>query len=403
MKFNPHEIIPSAYIGREQAYIKHLLLDGYLERLLYIVGWSASKLGYDEIIFVDCFAGPWKDESSDLASTSISISMRLLSRVQYALEEVGRQVRFRAIYVERDHCAFGRLDRFLSKQSPANVKTTAIHGDFTRCIPDILVKCPPKSFVFFFIDPKGWLIVKPEILQPLLARPRSEFLINFMYDFVNRAASMDALRDEIAALFDGQVDLDKLPTNPAQREEFLIARYRTAIVERASIGSAKALSGYVTILDPTSDRTKYHLVYLTRHPKGIIEFMTQSEKLAGVQDAVRTAAKFNKRNRENSTGDLFGIDAAQVESSLGGVNDRIENLKKLWLARLDTQPLSVTEAVFADLICQSNCFPSELQLALRSLMERGDVRNVDADMKRRVKNVVNYEKRERIERRFALR
>jgi three-Cys-motif partner protein len=396
MKFNPHEIIPTAYIGREQAYIKHLLLDGYLERLLYIVGWSAKRLGYEEVIFVDCFAGPWKDESNDLASTSIAISLNLLSKVQYALEEVQRPARFRAIYLEKDDGAFGRLERFLSDQLPDNVKATAIHGDFTKCIPDILARCPTKSFVFFFIDPKGWLTVKPEILQPLLARPGSEFLINFMYDFVNRAASMEALRENIAALFGGHLDLGALPNDPAQREQFLLERYRAAIVERATVGSAKALSGYVTILDPTSDRTKYHLVYLTRHPKGIIEFMIQSEKLAGVQDAVRTAAKFNKKNRGNSTGDLFGIDASQVEASLGEINDRLKNLEKLWLTRLERQPLTVTEAVFAELICQGNCFPSELQMALKGLIERGDVHNIDADLKRRTKNAVHYEKGERI-------
>lgn len=396
MKFNPHEIIPAAYVGREQAYIKHLLLDGYLERLLYIVGWSADLLGHEEIIFVDCFAGPWMDESGDLASTSIAISMNLLSKVQYALKAAGKPVKFRAIYVEKEDQAFARLERFLSSSSPKNVKTAAIHGDFTQRIPDILARCPAKSFVFFFIDPKGWLAVKPEILQPLLARPRSEFLINFMYYSVNRAASMDAQREDIDALFDGRLDLDNLPIDPQQRERLLLEHYRAALVDRASVGKAGAFSGYVTILDPTSDRTKYHLIYLTRHPKGIIEFMKQSEMLAGVQDAVRTAAKFNKKNRDEATGDLFGIDPTQVESSLASADDRLKGLENLWLERLGNQPLSVTEAIFADLICRSNCFPSELQLALRALIERDQVRNLDAETKRRTKNVVSYEKGEKL-------
>jgi three-Cys-motif partner protein len=401
MKFNPHEIIPVAYVGREQAYIKHLLLDGYLERLLYIVGWSADLLGHEEVIFVDCFAGPWKDESSDLASTSIAISMNLLSKVQYALEAVGKPVKFRAVYVEKDDQAFSRLERFLSNSSPKNVKTAAIHGDFTRRIPDILTYCPAKSFTFFFIDPKGWLTVKPEILQPLLARPRSEFLINFMYDFVNRAASMDAQREHIDALFDGRLDLDNLPVDPQQREQHLLEHYRAALLGRAEAGIASAFSAYVTILDPTSDRTKYHLIYLTRHPKGIIEFMKQSEMLTRVQDAVRTAAKFNKKNRDESTGDLFGIDPSQVESSLASPGNRLKCLENLWLERLGAQPLAVTEAIFADLICRSNCFPSELQLSLKALIERDQVRNIDAETKRRTKNVVNYAKGEKLLRTLA--
>lgn len=398
MKFDPHEIIPSPYVGREQAYIKHLLLDGYLERLLYIVGWSANKLGHEEIIFVDCFAGPWKDESDDLASTSIAISMNLLSMVQYALEKVGKSVKFRAVYVEKDDGAFGRLSQFLATHSPSNVKTAAIHGDFTRSIPDILARCPTKSFAFFFIDPKGWMAVKPDILQPLLERPRSEFLINFMYDFINRAASMNALRDDIAALLGGQLDVEKIPSNPAQREQFLLERYRSALAERVSTANAKALSGYVTILDPTVDRTKYHLIYLTRHPKGIIEFMKQSEKLAGVQSAVRNAAKYNKQTQADRTGDLFGIDAGQMEPSWNESNARIHELQQLWLTRIGDQHLLVTEPVFANIICQSNCFPSELQLALRGLIERGEVLNVTAGPKLRPKNVVDYEKGETLTR-----
>lgn len=394
MKFNPHEIIPQAYVGREQAYIKHLLLEGYLERLLYIVGWSAAQLGHDEIVFVDCFAGPWKDESDDLKSTSIAISMELLSKVQYTLEKAGRPVKFRALYVEKNVRAFGRLNSYLSAHTPPNVASGAIHGDFTQCIPEILARCPAKSFAFFFIDPKGWAAVKPEILQPLLARPRSEFLINFMYDFVNRAASMTALQDNIAALLGGAVDMDKVPQNPAHREQFLLGKYRDALVSRASQGNARTLSGFVSILDPTANRTKYHLLYLTRHPKGIIEFMTQSEKLAGVQDAVRTAAKFNKKNREDRTADLFGIDASQVESGIEDDTNRLEELRSLWLARIGDQPLIVTETVFAELICKSNCFPFELQLALKNLMKQDKVTNIDGNMKRRSKNVVNYEKKE---------
>lgn len=394
MKLNPHEIIPPAYIGREQAYIKHNLLNGYLERLLYIVGWSASRLGHEEIIFVDCFAGPWMDESNDLASTSIAISMTLLATVQKALEDVGKSIRFRAIYVEKDDGAFARLNSYLSSHSPSNVKTEAIHGDFTKSIPDILSRCPTKSFAFFFIDPKGWMAVKPEILQPLLQRPRSEFLINFMYDFINRAASMSALRDDVSALLGCQLDAENLPTNPAQREQFILDRYRSTLVERVSAGSSKALSGYVTILDPTADRTKYHLIYLTRHPKGVIEFMTQSQKLAGIQTAVRTAAKYNKQIRDDRTGDLFGIDTSQTEPSWNESNTRITELKQLWLSRIADQSLLVNESVFADLLCRSNCFPSELQLALRELMERGAVKNVDAGPKIRPKNVVDYEKGE---------
>lgn len=56
------------------------------------------------------------------------------------------------------------------------------------------------AFVFFFIDPKGWKDVGIETLRKLLQRPRSEFLINFMYDFVNRTMSMPYWQRDMAEL-----------------------------------------------------------------------------------------------------------------------------------------------------------------------------------------------------------
>lgn len=67
--------VPDAYRGREQSYIKHELLRAYLKRLFLIVGMGAHRLGVHELSYVDCFAGPWQDESRDLGSTSIAISL----------------------------------------------------------------------------------------------------------------------------------------------------------------------------------------------------------------------------------------------------------------------------------------------------------------------------------------
>jgi hypothetical protein len=44
----------SNYEGREQAYVKHYLLEKYLSRWGYKTG---SK--WDPLVFVDGFAGPW--------------------------------------------------------------------------------------------------------------------------------------------------------------------------------------------------------------------------------------------------------------------------------------------------------------------------------------------------------
>ena len=68
-------MIPEHYHGREQAFIKHELLRAYLERLFMIIGKHEKTISY-----VDCFAGPWQEDTEDLEDTSIAISLRITKK-----------------------------------------------------------------------------------------------------------------------------------------------------------------------------------------------------------------------------------------------------------------------------------------------------------------------------------
>ena len=71
-------VVPPSYRGREQAWIKHQLLESYLEKLMLIVGMAAKRQGTIEICYVDCFSGPWG--TSELESTSIAVSLRTMAK-----------------------------------------------------------------------------------------------------------------------------------------------------------------------------------------------------------------------------------------------------------------------------------------------------------------------------------
>ena len=47
------------YQGREQTQMKHRLLEGYLERVAYHIGWSR-----DDFVYVDGFSGPGSARTS---------------------------------------------------------------------------------------------------------------------------------------------------------------------------------------------------------------------------------------------------------------------------------------------------------------------------------------------------
>lgn len=369
---------PEEYYGRELAYLKHELLKVYLRKLFLIIGMSSSRVHVSEICYVDCFAGPWATEKEDLADTSIGVSLSILDTCKTELDKRGAKLRFRALYIERDAEAFARLDRFLKESAPAGIEARCFHGDFVALRQDILDWCGSEAFAFFFVDPTGWKEVGTEVLRPLLRRQRSEFLVNFMYDFVSRTASMAEWRDEIAALLGEAVEVEGL--HGAAREKLLVDTYRKNLKRELPASNRwPARSAHVRVLDRQKERPKYHLVYLTTHPRGIAEFMEISEGLDQIQKRVRASTKQAARVGKSGQDELFD-ESALVDLNAGHVD--LAEVEKYWMRYLSGGERRVGVDEFADLLEETDWFPRDLQRALGRLMEAGRVCNLDARGKR---------------------
>lgn len=379
--------VPNAYLGREQAFIKHQLLESYLEKLFMIIGMGSAKLGITELCYVDCFAGPWSDESEDLSGTSIAISLQILDRCRQALGRRGMKLRLRALYIEKNKTAFARLKHYLSTRTPSGIDAQALQGDFVVLRKQILDWCGSNAFAFFFVDPTGWKDVGVAVLQPLLQRPQSEFLINFMYNDINRTVSMSGWQDDMAAFLGEVVAVDDL--DPAEREHLLLSTYRRNLKVNLRVGGKwTARSAYVRVLDRQKERPKYHLVYLTSHPRGVIEFMEISEKVELVQKRVRASTKQRVRAEKSGMNDLFEsevyVNHEQGHASMGEV-------EQYWLKYLSEGASQIAEGEFASLLEDTDWFPGDFQRALGSLMDAGKVRNLDAP-KKRPKKPLHWEK-----------
>jgi len=382
--------IDNSYIGREHSLIKHKLLEGYLEKLLFIMCAGGSR----EITYVDCFAGPWGDESDDLKGTSIAISLSILKKVRDALAERYRNsnVKFRAIYIEQAKRRFNKLKEYLESNCPAGIEPIPLHGDYSELQDEILKYCG-NSFAFFFVDPKQWTTVGILRFQKLLARPNSEFMITFMYDFLNRAINIEDLRTQVCSLLGELEDSDIIHISgleSKEREQIIVRRYMDALkAEMSGSGQKKPRSYHATVEDKDKDRTKYHLVYLTSHPKGIIEFSRLSENIEIFQRKV----KFQKTSR-SKTGmdDMFGLDDDTIkatEAADGGV------VKKYWLDRLDANPRPYSETDLADMLENTGWLESDLQKAFGELLEAKQVENMDTNRKR-TKRPIHFETNERL-------
>jgi three-Cys-motif partner protein len=214
------------YAGREQSYVKHVLLESYLEKLVHKV---ASR--YDQIAYVDGFAGPWLSANERFEDTSFGIALSALRRAKATWKQNSRDVRMSAFLVERDKTAYSQLAQVPARYPDVTIKTHC--EDFLKIVPTILREIAPSAFVFFLIDPKGWRVpLNP--LAPLLARPNSEVIFNFMFDFINRAASINEPKvvaglDELIPFGNWRAALAEGERNgglsPEERNEILVTAF----------------------------------------------------------------------------------------------------------------------------------------------------------------------------------
>ena len=375
------------YQGREQAKVKHHLLETYIERLFMIIGQHQKIIRY-----VDCFAGPWQEGSDDLQDTSIGIALRLIRKCREGLKKMNKEVMFRALFIEKDKKAFQKLQNYLTGISHQEVATDAFHGDFFDLRDAILEWCGD-DFTFFFIDPKGWKnVVEIPTLTPLLKRPNSEFLINFMYDFLLRTHTQEPFKKEIQAIF-GEMP-DTVDMTPEEKEDHLIKLYIRRLKEISPGKGGKPRAVSVPVLYPLKDRTLYHLIYLTHHPMGIIVFMEASERLDLVQRRIRAQAKQENRELKNSQLELF---PASENISKKKRTDTAE-VKAFWLKKLSVDPRLFGIEELADMIEESGWSESDFQAAFGELKREDKVQNLDATSKRRTKFVHFTEQKNRGER-----
>jgi len=370
-------LVPETYRGREQAFVKHRLLEAYLQRLFMIIGLSQSSIRY-----VDCFSGPWQEGGTALEDTSIGIALKIIRKCREGLKKADKKVMFHTLFIEKDKASFQKLGDYLAGVPRQEVASKALQGGFFDLRESILEWCGPDDFAFFFIDPKGWKnAIEIPTLTPLLRRPNSEFLINFMYDFLLRTHTQESFRDDMWAIFGEIPDTDSL--SPEEKEKFLVNLYlqRLKDVLPANGGKPRAVS--VPVLYPTIDRTLYHLAYLTRHPKGIAVFMDASDQLDLVQRRTRAQAKQENRESRSGQPELFHA-SGEVRK---GKERCPSEVKPYWLDKLSLTPCRFGIEELADMLEETGWFESDFQAAFGELETEAKVRNMDAKRKRRTKFV----------------
>jgi three-Cys-motif partner protein len=292
------------YAGREQAYIKHFFLGSYLELLVHKVSRS-----YDQVVYVDGFSGPWENEGSDYADTSFGIALDALRTARASWLKQGRDVRMKAVLVEQKKSSYDALLTLQPRYPDIEIKP--FRNDFRAIVGEILAEIPRSAFAFILLDPKGWRIPM-DVIQPLIARPNTELVFNFMFEFINRAASMSAPAtvEGLDVLLPSQgwrtalADIDRSHSEvdrPVMRRRVLLDTFRTVLGQRGNYGYVAE----TPVMRPLKDSLLYALVYATRSPKGIEVFRDCQIKTLREQEAVRGVAKAAAAVERSGQGGLF--------------------------------------------------------------------------------------------------
>jgi three-Cys-motif partner protein len=292
----------SDYTGREQSYVKHVFLERYLERLAHKI---ASV--YSHVVFVDGFAGPWQSANEKLEDTSFGIALNALRRAKASWK--AREVKMSAFLVERDRDAYKKLAQVPARYPDIEIKT--YEADFLTVLPKILKDIARDAFAFFLIDPKGWRVPLASLAQ-MLARPKSEVIFNFMFDFINRAANIKDLivvagLDELIPHGNWRA---RLAAAEASSPGGLSSVERKAVLVEAFASNLAHFGDYsyvaeTTILRPVKDRPLYCLFYATRHETGIEVFRDCQVQALEEQSKTRAAMKIRHAEAASGQAEIF--------------------------------------------------------------------------------------------------
>ena len=291
------------YAGREQAYVKHIFLERYLEALFHKTGSV-----YNHICYVDGFAGPWLSADETFNDTSFGVALSALRTAKGSLHARGRHVKMTALLVERDEEAHGKLLTLQVRYPDIEIKT--YNHDFRSIVTQLAQDIPRDAFAFFLIDPKGWRIPL-EQLRPLLSRRNSEVVFNFMFEFINRAASMS--QPIVIQGLDELMPNSLWKTRLQQKEDRiteLTMEDRKEVLVGAFGDSLKHIGGYsyvaeLTILRPVRERPLYCLVYGSKHERGIEVFRDCQMNAMKMQAQLRAAGKVKVKEARSGQNEMF--------------------------------------------------------------------------------------------------
>lgn len=248
---------------KKQTQMKHQILSKYLKALTAIRG-----MYYSGIFYIDGFGGigAYHTEhdlkEKEYLSRFFGSPVFSLAAIRFQQQQ-GKLLNSHAIIIDKRKKNLANIELVLKKEKIDMKKVQFIHGDFDVSVNKFLDNYKGQLPSFFLIDPFGFS-VKLQTIKRIMDLPKSEVVINFMYDAIQHWKSGSGVERVCNDLFGSNKWKDTGGMTPNQKESFLVSLYRDVCI---NIAGAQHVWQF-PISYPNKKRTFYYLFHLCKDPLG---------------------------------------------------------------------------------------------------------------------------------------
>ena len=258
----------------EQTKMKHKVLSYYFPQWLQILGKWNKSLNY-----IDGFGGIGayhikKDiEANKYLSNNFGSPVVAILQINKLMEK-GRVSKIGIVVVDENKENIKNLKEVFKYNKVAIEDIEFIEGNFDQEINRILDSFEKKlkslAPTFFLIDPFGFSQVKMETIARILKQPKSEIVVNFMYNAIQRWVSHPnpKLQIHYDNLFGCKDWKNYIGKRTDEKERYLIGLFKKQCKE---YGKAKFVYPF-RLSFPNKDMPYYYFFHLCNHRLGCIRF-----------------------------------------------------------------------------------------------------------------------------------
>lgn len=238
---------------------KHMVLKNYMDAWLPIMrSWNGR------VLFIDAFAGPGKYAGGEDGSPVIALKALI---DHSARQRMRGEINY--VFIERDLDRARHLEdvvRRMKGDIPARCNTIVHNASFDEKLTEVLDRIAEQKSrlapAFVMIDPFGVSDTPMNVIQRILANPKTEVYISFMYDAINRFKDEPHLASHLDGLFGSPEWRDgvEIPDS-GERKDFFYGLYKKSL--------KNAGAKYVLHFELyKNERLIYALFFATKHEKG---------------------------------------------------------------------------------------------------------------------------------------